>query len=217
MRKIRIAIDGPASAGKSTIAKLLAEKLNIEYIDTGAMYRALTVKALRIKCDLDNSEEVKKLLTSTEIDFISGSIFLDKKNVDEEIRTPEVDSYVSKIASNEQIRDALANMQREIGEHKSVLMDGREIGTNVFPNAEYKFFVTASVEVRADRRYIEMIKKGYSVKLNEIKKEIEDRDKADYERSYKPLLRAEDAILVDTSNKNIDEVLEELSKYIKEK
>ncbi len=215
MNVIRIAIDGPASAGKSTIAKLLAKKLLVEYIDTGAMYRAVTLKIMENNIEKNQTKEIESLLNNIKLDFINGSIYLNDINVDQEIRTPRINQNVSWVSEIKIVRQKLANMQRKIGEEKSVLMDGRDIGTNVFPNAEYKFYVTASVEVRAERRYNELISKGFTVDLETVKNEIIERDKVDTQREYKPLRQAEDAILIDTSKKSIEEVLKEMMDYIK--
>jgi cytidylate kinase len=207
VHKISIAIDGPAGAGKSTLAKKIANLKNLLYIDTGAMYRAVTLKLLRENVPLDNYELVKRVLDNTIIEIINGSIFLDNVNVDKEIRTPKVNENVSKVAALPFVRETLVKLQRKIADKNNVVMDGRDIGTKVLPNAEYKFFITASIEERARRRYEELKKNGYHCSFNDIVKKIAERDKMDSERKLDPLKKADDAVIIDTTNKNIDEVI----------
>lgn len=208
MAKVTIAIDGPAGAGKSTIAKRIAELKNLLYIDTGAMYRAITLKLLNNNVAIHDKDRIKTILENTKIEFIEGSIFLDDIRVDDEIREPRVNENVSEVAAIPLIRETLVGLQRKIAENNNVVMDGRDIGTRVLPDAKYKFFLTASIEERAERRYEELVKKGYGCNYEEVVKEITKRDKIDSERVLDPLQKAEDAILVDTTGKNIAEVID---------
>lgn len=215
-KKISIAIDGPAGAGKSTIAKKLAEILSIEYIDTGAMYRAITLKVLNEGLDPKSEEDVKAVLERTTIDFRNNHIYLDNKNVDKEIRENRVSKNVSYIAKIKEVREALVRIQQNLARTKSVIMDGRDIGTVVLPNADYKFFIVASVEERARRRYKELLEKGEkNISYEEIKREIEMRDKIDSTRDVYPLVKSEDAYLLDTTGKTVDECVEEILSIIK--
>ncbi|KRQ86624.1 Cytidylate kinase [Caloramator mitchellensis] len=218
MRRISIAIDGPAGAGKSTIARIIADKLNIEYIDTGAMYRAVTLKFLRKGIDLDNDyDKISNILSYTDINFEKGKIYLDDEDVSEEIRLPEIGKYVSRVAAMPEVREKLVKLQREIALKKSVIMDGRDIGTNVLMNADVKIFLIASAEERARRRYTELHEKGIEVSFDEIYKEIENRDYIDSTRKINPLRKAEDAITIDSSNKTINEVVEDILLIIRNK
>ncbi|EOD01641.1 (d)CMP kinase [Caldisalinibacter kiritimatiensis] len=217
MKKISIAIDGPAGAGKSTISKKVAKKLNINYIDTGAMYRAVTLKMLNKKIDLSDKENIIQVLKNTKISYKNNHIYLDDELVDNKIRTNEVSNSVSYIAKIKEVRDILVEMQRRISKNTSVIMDGRDIGSNVLPNADYKFFVTASVEERGRRRYLELKEKGINVELNDIIEKIKTRDKIDSTRAIAPLKKCKDAIVIDTTNKTIDECIDEILSYIVER
>ena len=208
MNNLIIAVDGPAGAGKSTIAKIIAEKLNINYIDTGAMYRAITYKCLQNNIDINNEEQVIKVAKNTEIDFRDNDIYLDKKVLKEEIRTMEVSNNVSNVAKIKEVRYLMVDIQREIGTRNSVILDGRDIGSYVFPNADYKFFLVATPEERGNRRYKELMKKGYEVSLDEIISDIIKRDEIDSNREFAPLVKADDAIEIDTTGKDINEVVE---------
>ena len=208
MKNLVIAVDGPAGAGKSTIAKIIAEKLNINYIDTGAMYRAITHKCLVNNIDINKEEEVKKVAKETDIDFRDNNIYLDGKIVNEEIRTIEVSNNVSNVAKIKEVRYLMVDVQREIGKRNSVILDGRDIGSYVFPNADYKFFLVATPDERGKRRHIELTNKGYDVSLDEIIKDIIKRDEIDSNREFAPLVKAEDAIEIDTTGKSIEEVVE---------
>lgn len=210
MGKIHIAIDGPAGAGKSTIAKLIAEKIQITYIDTGAMYRALTYKLLLQSVDLKNLTLILKTTKDTLMELERDKIFIDHKDVSAEIRKPIINQNVSKIARIPEVRKRMVEMQRQIAQDKSVIMDGRDIGTFVLPNAKYKFFLTASIEERAHRRYIELQNKGILTNYKDIKKEIIQRDKMDTERSVAPLKPAKDAIIIDTTFKSIQDVINDI-------
>ena len=204
-----VAIDGPAGAGKSTIAKGVAKTLNLEYIDTGAMFRAFTLKVLQNNIDIKDNEKIIELIDKTEIDFIDGDIYLDGTNVNKEIRHNEVSMNASFIAKIKEVRDMMLRLQRDMANKKSVIMDGRDIGTVILPNAKYKFYLTATAEERARRRYSELIEKGEKdISLEEIKEDIIKRDKMDSSREIAPLKKAEDAVLVDTTNIGIEEAVE---------
>ena len=203
-----IAVDGPAGAGKSTIAKIIAENLKINYIDTGAMYRAITYKCLKNNIDINNEEEVSNLAKKTNIDFKDNNIYLDGKILTDEIRTIEVSNNVSNVAKIKEVRYLMVDVQREIGKRSSVILDGRDIGSYVFPNADYKFFLIATPQERGQRRFIELSKKGYKVTLENIIKDIVKRDEIDSNREFAPLIKAKDAIEIDTTGKTIDEVVD---------
>lgn len=210
---MNIAIDGPAGAGKSTIAKILAEKLGMNYIDTGAMYRAITLKAIENNIDFNDVSSLINLVNNTDIKTSNGRIYLDSKDVTDKIRTPLVSQKVSKIAEISEIREKMICLQRELAENGNVIMDGRDIGTVVLPNASLKFFITATVEERAKRRFLELKAKGYDVNYDNIKKEILSRDEQDMKRKISPLKLAEDAIVIDTSNKEIKEIIQEILQH----
>ncbi|HKK95885.1 MAG TPA: (d)CMP kinase [Anaerovoracaceae bacterium] len=211
---IRIAIDGPGGAGKSTIAKLVAKDLNIEYIDTGAMYRAIGLKIIKENIDLKDPKRLEVMLNDTEIDFNNEKIILDGEDVSFFIRTPEISMMASNCSKEALVREKLVKLQRKIGSKKSVVMDGRDIGTNVLKDAELKVFLTADSEVRAKRRYNEMIEKGEKADYNEILEDINKRDYQDSHRELNPLKQAEDAILLDTSYMSIKEVVNSIKGYI---
>ena len=205
-----IAIDGPAGAGKSTVAKIVAEKLGYTYIDTGAMYRGVAWKTLRDDKDAPDEailravHDIDVRLACTE----NGTrVTVDGTDVTQEIRTPEVTHIVSHVAALGPVREKMVELQRVMAVDGAVVMDGRDIGTNVLPNADVKIFLTASVEERARRRCDEMKEKGYAVDFEELKKEIADRDKQDSERAISPLRQAEDAVLLDSTALSIDEVV----------
>lgn len=209
-KNFAIAIDGPAGSGKSTIAKKVANILDIEYIDTGAMYRALTYKVLQREIDIKDKKSIIELLKDSEIDFIGESIYLDGKNIDNEIRLNDVSKNVSYIAEIGEVRGELVRKQQSMAKKKSIVMDGRDIGTVVLPDAEYKFFIIASVEERARRRYKDLLSTGEAVKLEDLIKEIEKRDDIDSNREVSPLKQAEDAILIDTTYNTVDESINEV-------
>ena len=210
MKKLVVAIDGPAGAGKSTVAQMAAKELGFTYIDTGAMYRAVAWKSLQqgktVTDDLIN-DVVKDI--DIVLDYKEGKtrVFVDGTEVTSEIRTPEVTGIVSQVAALGPVRERLTDLQRKMATQGSVIMDGRDIATNVLPNADIKIFLTASIEERADRRYKEMKAKGYDVDLKKLQEEIAARDKADSEREISPLVQAEDAELLDTSDMSIEEVV----------
>lgn len=207
---IRIAIDGPAAAGKSTVAKQLARKLSFIYVDTGAMYRAITLKALRHHISVDDEEALSQLLKTTEIQLQYENheqhVYLDGENVTDQIRSNEVSNAVSHIAKYPAIREEMVEIQRKLAENKNVIMDGRDIGTNVIPDAEIKIFLLASVKERAKRRYDENKAKGIPSDLQQLENEIAERDERDMNREFAPLTRAEDAIVIDTTSLTIEEV-----------
>lgn len=207
MSIITIAVDGPSGAGKSTVAKAIAKKLNIAYIDTGAMYRAVGYKMIQNNVALTDEEGLQAMLDNTEIDFVDGNIILDGENINGLIRTPEISKQASDCSALPIVRAKLVDLQRKMGETKSVIMDGRDIGTNVFPNAKYKFFITATAEERANRRYKELIEKGQDVVYETILKDIIQRDHNDSTRALNPLKKADDAIELDTTLMSIDDVV----------
>lgn len=220
-KSIQIALDGPAAAGKSTIAKIVAEKLNYIYIDTGAMYRAITLKALTTGIDLKDSEKAGRLLSETQIDLQPSEqgqlVFLDGQNVTETIRSQNVTKFVSQIASHESVRIQMVKLQQLLASSRGVVMDGRDIGTQVLPNAELKVFMSATVEERARRRYEENQKRGIDTTLEELQEEIATRDKMDSERAVSPLRQAEDALFLDTTNLTIKEAASKILKLAEER
>ncbi|MEG6521076.1 (d)CMP kinase [Desulfotomaculum sp. 1211_IL3151] len=212
-----IAIDGPAGAGKSTVAKQVAQRLNLLYIDTGAMYRAITLKALKKGMDLNNNRDMEQLARNTTITLLAGpkqSVLLDDLDVTDEIRSPEVTQHVSTIAKIPGVRQVLVERQQEIARETGVVMDGRDIGTVVLPKAKAKFFLTASAEERAKRRAKEMVDRGYRIDLDELIKEIEKRDSIDSTRAISPLIPAKDAVLIDNSGMTIDEVVDSIITWV---
>lgn len=211
-----IAIDGPAGSGKSTIAKLIADDLGLVYLDTGAMYRLVTLKALNDGI-LGNLEKIEEMLNNLNIDIRGNRFYLDDIDVSEEIRKPVVSENVSDIAAIREVREKMVDLQRKLSKSKSVILDGRDIGTVVFPNADVKIFLVADAKERANRRYKELIEKGENVRIEEIYENILKRDEIDSTRKESPLKKAEDAIEVDTTSKNIEEVKNEILKIIKKK
>lgn len=204
---IRIAIDGPGGAGKSTIAKLVGNKLGLEYIDTGAMYRAIGLKLEREGIKPDDIISIRNMLEETAIDFVNGRIILDGVDVSDVIRTQEISKLASIYSQVPEVRSKLIDIQRRIAAGKGVIMDGRDIGTNVLTDAELKIFLTADPMVRARRRYDELKAKGVKTILDDIYEEIKDRDYQDMNRKLNPLVQAGDAAMVDTSDMTIDEVV----------
>ena len=214
MKNLVIAIDGPAGAGKSTIAKIIAKELNINYIDTGAMYRAVALKCLQNNINIEDENAVIELAKETEIDFKDNNIYLDGNIVNEEIRSIEVTNNVSNVAKIKEVRFLMVDVQREIGTRNSVILDGRDIGSYVFPNADYKFFLIATPEERGNRRYKELVEKGVEVNLQDVINDIIKRDEIDSNREFAPLVKADDAIEIDTTGKTIDEVVESVLEKI---
>jgi cytidylate kinase len=219
-----IAIDGPSGAGKSTLAKRLARELDFTYLDTGAMYRALALKVLREGIDLADDARLAELVGVTEIALQEQcgrlEVWLDGRDVTSEIRTPEVSQMASKVSALRVVRERMLELQRAMGRCGSVVAEGRDIGTVIFPAAEVKIFLDASIRERARRRYDELKTAGRAVEFAETLREIEERDKRDSERDLAPLCKAEDALLIDSSSVNADEVaamvLAEIQKKIKE-
>ena len=217
-KRISIAIDGPAAAGKSTIAKKIAAKLGFVYIDTGAMYRAFTYAVMKRGLNPEDEAASCSIIPEVKIELCEdGRVLCNGEDVTRPIREPRVSGNVSYIASYKDIRLALVDMQREMAKSVSVVMDGRDIGTYVLPNAEVKIFQIASVETRAKRRYIENQEKGIPTSLEDVIEDVRKRDYIDSHRAFAPLCKAEDAIELDTSNLTIDESVEAALKIIKEK
>lgn len=203
-----IAIDGPSASGKSTIAKELSKILSISYLDTGAMYRAVTFYLLSNGIEL-NEEEIKKVLDNIQIDIIKEKVLLNNKDISKQIRGEKVTENVSLVSSFAIVREKLINLQREIAQGKSIILDGRDIGTVVFPDAKYKFFITATAEQRALRRFKDE-KSSINKSYNEILKDIKIRDEKDMNRKISPLIKAKDAYLIDSTNLNINKVIEKI-------
>ena len=211
-----IAFDGPAGSGKSTIAKIISEKLGITYLDTGAMYRAVTLYFLENNVDFNDDNQVKINLEKIELEFINDKLYLNNKDVSVQIREKNVNDNVSFVSAIRIVREKMVDLQRKMSGKKSVVLDGRDIGTVVFPNADYKFYITASVDVRARRRYEEELQKGKTnISFDEVKKSMENRDYIDSNREVTPLKKADDAIEIDTSDMCIEQVLEKILSYIK--
>ncbi|MFC4712357.1 (d)CMP kinase [Planococcus dechangensis] len=218
---IQIAIDGPAAAGKSTIAKIVAEKLGYVYIDTGAMYRAITLKALNAGINMASNEEAGVLLADTEIDLIpiegGQKVLLDGEDVSEAIRSQYVTKAVSEMAAHELVRRRMVELQQKLAEGRGVVMDGRDIGTHVLPAAALKVFMSASVEERARRRFEENKKRNITTPLEELQAEIAQRDKMDSEREVAPLQQAQDAVYLDTTSLSITEAAAAIMKLAEER
>ena len=218
---MNIAIDGPAGAGKSTIARLAAKELGFVYVDTGAMYRAIALYLLDNKVDIYNEDELKRALGNININIVYENnvqhVFLDLVDVSEEIRSEKVGNMASTSSALSPVREKLLDLQRGIAAKNDVIMDGRDIGTNILPNAELKIYLTASVDVRAKRRFDELKLKGENPDLEEIKKGIETRDYQDMNRDIAPLKQAEDAVLIDSSDMTIAEVVDKIIELTKNK
>ena len=211
---MQIAIDGPAGAGKSTIAKLVAEKLGITYLDTGSMYRTVTLAVMRQGGNFDDQDAMIKIAEECEISFSGQQVFLNGEDVTDAIRTPDVSKHTSDVAPVAKIRDILVDEQRRIAKGTSVIMDGRDIGSVVLPDADYKFYLDADVSVRAERRYKELSEKGTDQTLEKIKQDIIQRDYNDMNRQSGPLVKAEDAVVIDSTSMGISEVVESIISYI---
>ena len=220
MEKIfKIALDGPSGSGKSTIAKRLSKELNVLYLDTGAMYRATALKALSLGIDTFDIQGVSTFIDNIdlEIKYIDGAqhTFLDGEDVSERIREPHVSMAASNISSLKCVRLKMVDMQRKIASQMSCILDGRDIGSYVLPDADYKFYITASVDVRADRRFKELTLKGHKIDFDLLKMEIEQRDYNDKNRDFAPLRKAADAVEIDTSFMTIEQVINKVLSYIK--
>lgn len=218
-KKVIIALDGPSGSGKSTVAKRISQELDILYLDTGAMYRAVALEAIKLGVDTLDEKGVSEFIgdINLEIKYSEGTqhTFLDGEDVSEKIREPQVSMAASNISSLKCVRLKMVEMQRSIAANSSCVLDGRDIGSFVLPNADYKFFITASVDVRADRRYKELTLKGHKVDFDELKAEIEQRDFNDRNRDFAPLVQAEDAILIDTSFMTVNQVVGKILSYVK--
>ena len=218
---MQVAIDGPASSGKSTISKLIAKENHFVYLDTGAMYRVVTLAVLRNKISIDDHEAIEKLVQTIEIGFSmqdgKQSVFMNGEDVTDEIRSVEVTKNVSAVSAIKEVRTRLVHLQQEIAENHSIIMDGRDIGTVVLPQAEIKIFLVASVEERAKRRFIENQEKGIEMSYEELVEDIRRRDYIDSTRKESPLKKAEDAIEIDTTTLTIEEVVSTVTELIRKK
>ena len=221
VKKIQIAIDGPAGAGKSTIAKIVAEALQFTYIDTGAMYRAVTYKALNENIQLHDAESIETMLQNTAITLKPSEqgqiVFVDGQNVSEAIRSNEVTANVSEVAAHANIREILVSMQQKLAADGGVVMDGRDIATHVLKDAELKIFMSATVEERARRRFLDNERRGIPSTIETLKQEIALRDKLDSEREASPLIQAEDALFLDTTHLSIEEAAQEIIELAQQK
>jgi cytidylate kinase len=213
---MKIAIDGPAGAGKSTIARKLAIELGIVYVDTGAMYRALTWEALNQGINIDDSTALQNLATSIDIHFENQHIYCNNRNITSEIRLPHVTEAVSRVASHPAVREIMVNKQQQMARTTDIVMDGRDIGECVLPDADFKFFITASIEERARRRLKELQDKGIPCEMESLKAEIANRDNSDMQRKTGALKILDDSIVIDTSQMTIEEVLAHIHSLIQE-
>ena len=212
-----IAIDGPAGSGKGTVTELLAKELNFTKIDTGAMYRAITWEVIQKKVSLEDIEKIKEILCDSKIEFQKESVFLNQREITNEIRTKEVSNLVSQVSHIPEVRNAMVELQRKMGKNANVIMEGRDIGTNVFPNAEVKIYLDASPEERARRRYEQNLEKGISTTYEEVLENVKFRDYNDKTSNVGPLKIAEDAVIVDSTNLTIEEVVETIKKIVEKK
>ena len=216
-----VAIDGPAGTGKGTVTKIVAEKLNLVNVDTGAMYRSVTLKALENNIQPTETDKLEKMLQDISIELKDNNgvkqVLLDGKDVTEKIRTPKIDQNVSKFAQIAIVREKMTPLQRKMGETQNIIMEGRDIGTAVFPDADVKIYLDATSEERAKRRYKQNLEKGIKCTYEEVLKSIEERNKIDTTRKIAPLKKAEDAIYVDTTNLSIDEVVDKVATIINQK
>lgn len=216
-----VAIDGPAGTGKGTVTKIIAEKMGLVNIDTGAMYRCVTLDCINKGIDVSDKERVLKVLENIDIKLVHNggiqNVILNGKDVSKEIRTPKIDANVSAFSALKIVRDKITPLQRKMGEETNVIMEGRDIGTVVFPNADVKIFLDCSVEEMANRRYKQNIAKGINESYEEILEAIKKRNKFDSEREIAPFVKAEDAVLIDTTELTIDEVVAKVEDLIREK
>lgn len=212
---IRIAIDGPGGTGKSTIAKQVARALDIDYIDTGAMYRAVGYKLIRDNVDMYDEDALLAMLEATDIDFSGGKTILDGEDISDRIRTQEISRKASECSALAPVRAKLVELQKKMGSTKSVIMDGRDIGTVVLKDAELKIYLTASAEERAERRYKELLLKGEDISYEKVLADMQERDYNDMHREITPLRKADDAIELDTTGMSIDEVTEYILRKVK--
>ena len=214
MKNLIIAIDGPAGSGKSTIAKLLAKKYDLTYIDTGAMYRMITLYLLENNIDISDLKEVERVLNTVNLDMQGDKFYLDNVDVSTKIREKRINDNVSKVASIKIVRSNLVDLQRKISNNKDVILDGRDVGTVIFPNAQVKIFLIASPEERARRRYNEFLEKKTEITYDEVLKSIKERDHIDSTRDESPFVKADDAIELDSTNLTIEDVVNFISKEI---
>lgn len=205
--KISIAIDGPVGAGKSTVARMVADRLGYKYVDTGAMYRALGWKAVSMGIPLSDEDALVHILDKMRIDFDGDKVFLNGEEITDRIRAPEVGGWGSIVATHRKVREKMVEIQRDIGSRKGVVMEGRDIGTVVMPDAELKIYLDASLEERARRRFLELKEMGYDLELESIKRDIMERDRRDMEREWGALRMAEDAIYIDSTDMGIEDVV----------
>lgn len=212
--RITVAIDGPAGAGKSTIARMVGERFNLMYINTGAMYRAITLKAMELEISSDDIENLCKLMKNLEMHFEDNNLIVNGENINDKLTMPEINQNVSNYAAVPEVRENLVYLQRKMSEKYNVIMDGRDIGTVVLKDAAFKFYLTASPEERAERRYKELICKKLDVNYEEILEEIKQRDYIDSNRSINPLTKAEDAVEIDTTYLSIEDVVNKICIYI---
>ena len=214
-----VAIDGPSGAGKSTLSKALAKRLDYVNIDTGAMYRSVALLAQEQNIDLENTAALKKLCADLSLEFVrhddSESVLVNGRDVTRQIRSPEISLLTAQVAGCKVVRDAMVRIQRRMGEKGGVVLEGRDIGTVVFPDADVKFFLSATAEERGRRRYEELLAKGLSVDLRQTVREVKARDTADTERLHAPLLQAPDAVVIDSTGMTIDDVLSEMLTIVK--
>lgn len=215
-----IAIDGPAGAGKSTVSKSLAKELGFLYIDTGAMYRALTLKAIERKLDAEDAPAIIEIARHSEINLKNNQngsleVFLDGADVTQKIRQPAITKMVSDIARIKEVREAMLVLQRRLGRHRDSVLDGRDIGTVVFPDANKKFYIDADFGVRVERRYKELKELGQEVALDDVEKDLRNRDTIDSTREFAPLKKAQDALYIDTTEMTAEEVVEKILKHIR--
>lgn len=215
--RITVAIDGPAGAGKSTIAKMVADRFNLMYINTGSMYRAITLKAMELEISSQNIEAICKLMNSLEMHFENDDLILDGENINHLLMMPEISKNVSNYAAIPEVREHLVYLQRKMSEKYNVVMDGRDIGTVVLKDAPFKFYLTASPEERANRRYNELITKNVPVDYNKILEDIKNRDYIDSNREIDPLRKAEDALEIDTTKMSIEDVVNSICNHISKK
>lgn len=217
--KLIVAIDGPAGAGKSTVAKLVAKELGFHYIDTGALYRALTLKIKRLKLDLKDEKNIVDIMKKTQLDLEYNNnrikLMLDNEDVTEEIRKPYITNGVSEVAKIKQVRQIMTKLQRKLAENNNSVLEGRDIGTVVFPKAKWKFYVDASFKVRANRRFKELSEKNEKINLRCVEEDLTTRDRIDSTRKIAPLKKAKDAIFIDTTNLSIREVVNKIISWIK--
>jgi cytidylate kinase len=220
-KKLTIAIDGPSGAGKSTVGKSLARRLDYIYVDTGAMYRSVALRVKETGISPEDELALSQLASSLHITFVTEGgqtrVFCGGKDITEAIRTPDISRLASSISRQKGVREALVQRQREMGKEGGVILEGRDIGTVVFPGADVKFYLDAEGEERVRRRYLEMVEKGVNVDYKETQEELVQRDQSDMHRSHSPLKKAEDAVFIDSTHRSAEEVVEEMVRIVKAK